>query len=1239
MRPPPLILNAQMDAPGTPPNIPGKSQKATVRRRRESIATRAREFLSAVAKGNLLEVSRKMSPQALKIAHPNTGSVALILAVLNGHKPIVEAILDYSLNTINMHDNEGRTALHYAAALYGLNQDPSLYFILLEKGAKDNLPDSEGFTAQDVRNNPGLIDMDRARYTNVYPVPRETEWEVRFASKTPQDFMNDIINGVLDMTHVPNIPEHTELIKTLTLLQSQVLGIWDAVAAEDDRSLKQLICERRMGLVRDRDGRTPLHHAYIKRRNELIDYLLYICPESADIKDERGKTPIEYSPVKPPQLVEPTTTVPDTLLAIPNRERRPSRTALLHKERFHLPAEEKAAARKRSRSEHNMRSRDPDSPEGFEPDVLSRIQNSEIRNKDYTVLEQLQIEGKGDQIWRATKHSNTQLSRHVQEFRQIQNRLSSAIEAIEQNEARRLDQLVDEDVMKTRDHRGMRLLHVAVLKEKHEIVENLAIHFSNQIDLKDPLGRTALHYAACQPNAIYDSLVDLGARKDLPDQDGITAEEYRRNPTRLVRPQSAVSSVMLRSMSTDDEFFDPDAPSEEQVDEWLAIGEVLKLEQIVLDGRGHMLKEKNTVNAASNEFLSGLTQYLTKIDAIHKAVEEGDVRRVKSLIDRPLLSTARDNYGMTPIHKALLHGQTNTVRFLLTRFPSCVNATDHAGRTPLHYAAADPNGEHMIKVLQKSGGDAFIEDKHGHTPFYYRTHGQRLNVRSMKDNAVMNQLISGQLSRPLLQDLEEDIYDWIHTGNIGKLEELVLTGYADLLLGRNHEVDDADSIGFLEVLPQYQAKIQSIHKAVETGNLRAVKLLTDRKKLSLCRDTRGLSPLHKAIVFERTDIAKYLIRNYPQSVNAMDQKKRTPLHYAAALKDGGYLYKVMRKSGADPNIYDCNGRPAKYYLKHAGEIDLAAMRLDTRAALKQVLHNRVAPSYLESSIQQWLRDGQLAKLEQLVLSGCGDLLQSRTSPHTETQAFLDRLPEYMEKIDGIHRAIKEGNLDEVKELMKTKKLAIARDRYGCTPLHSAVVHEHTDIVRYIAGHYNSVLNAPDYNKRTAMHYAAAARDGGHYLKILGKAGADPMAVDNEGRTPDYYRRNAVIDLKLIKDREEDFERINEEYLEDGGIVDSAPATPDSGSEASFVDSARLLDEDEESIGLHKLEKTMKGRIEMPTSENGVYLARTVAPVLTKALAEVLLRRPADPIGFIAEWLSKYVGEGPRRNGNGHRDAI
>ncbi|KHJ83252.1 ankyrin repeat protein [Oesophagostomum dentatum] len=154
---------------------------------------------------------------------------------------------------------------------------------------------------------------------------------------------------------------------------------------------------------------------------------------------------------------------------------------------------------------------------------------------------------------------------------------------------------------------------------------------------------------------------------------------------------------------------------------------------------------------------------------------------------------------------------------------------------------------------------------------------------------------------------------------------------------------------------------------------------------------------------------------------------------------------------------------------------------------------------------------------------------------------------FQSKIEGIHRAIKEGDLEKVKSLMTSKKLAIARDRFGCTPLHAAVVHENTEIVRYIAAHFPSVLNAPDYNKRTSMHYAAAARDGGHYLKILGKAGADPMAVDNEGRTPDYYRRNAVIDLKMLKERDEDYDVVSEEMLEEGPMLES-PASIESGSE-------------------------------------------------------------------------------------------
>ncbi|VDN27040.1 unnamed protein product [Cylicostephanus goldi] len=40
-------------------------------------------------------------------------------------------------------------------------------------------------------------------------------------------------------------------------------------------------------------------------------------------------------------------------------------------------------------------------------------------------------------------------------------------------------------------------------------------------------------------------------------QEGYSAEAFRRSPDRLRRPASADSSLMLRSMSTDDEFYDP----------------------------------------------------------------------------------------------------------------------------------------------------------------------------------------------------------------------------------------------------------------------------------------------------------------------------------------------------------------------------------------------------------------------------------------------------------------------------------------------------------------------------------------------------------------------------------------------------------------------------------------------------------------------------------------------------------
>uniref|UniRef100_A0A0R3RJ35 ANK_REP_REGION domain-containing protein n=1 Tax=Elaeophora elaphi TaxID=1147741 RepID=A0A0R3RJ35_9BILA len=583
---------------------------------------------------------------------------------------------------------------------------------------------------------------------------------------------------------------------------------------------------------------------------------------------------------------------------------------------------------------------------------------------------------------------------------------------------------------------------------------------------------------------------------------------------------------------------------------------------------------------------------------------------------------------MTPLHIAVLHGQTNTVRYLLTKYPFCVNAINHTGQTALHYAFASQAYEIMVRLLRKAGADDFIEDKFGHTPLFYQNNSNQLDFKMMiKDNDQMDELITGQMSGPLLQDLEENILDWIHTGNLRKLDDLVLIGYADLLSGRTHEVGDPDIRHFLNELPKYQSKIDGIHKAIEAANLRTIKVLVDRKKMAFCRDARHLTPLHKAIVLGQIGIAKFLIKNYPQVTNAMDENKRTPLHYAAALPDGGFVYKKMRSVGADSKIFDCNGRQPSYYLRNPGQINFKAISTEREIILDEIIRNHVTSSYLESNIRQWLNDGNVGKLEQLVLSGCGDLLSGRVTNNLNSKAFLDHLNIYLDEIDEIHKAIKKGDLRCVKELISSKKLALARNRLGHTPLHTAIIYEQTEIIRHIASNFPSVINSSDYNKRTPMHYAAATHDGGHYIKILIKAGADSNALDNEGHTPHYYGLNSVINLELLRktdDKDSDV-AVAENFVFEQTMprIDSALSS-DSGSSNISISTRGQEERD-----LYKFENDISQLVPgSSTSSNGIYLARTVAPVLTKALTEVLLQRPIDPILFIANWLTNYSENNP-----------
>ena len=91
------------------------------------------------------------------------------------------------------------------------------------------------------------------------------------------------------------------------------------------------------------------------------------------------------------------------------------------------------------------------------------------------------------------------------------------------------------------------------------------------------------------------------------------------------------------------------------------------------------------------------------------------------------LALSRDQYGATPLHKAVLFYQPKLVKLISEKFPlttkvgipitishtttATCQAKDQEGRTPLHYAAALHDSGIFYRYLLKCGADELIQDK------------------------------------------------------------------------------------------------------------------------------------------------------------------------------------------------------------------------------------------------------------------------------------------------------------------------------------------------------------------------------------------------------------------------------------------------------------------------------------------------------------------------------------------------
>ncbi|CAG9761050.1 unnamed protein product [Ceutorhynchus assimilis] len=169
-------------------------------------------------------------------------------------------------------------------------------------------------------------------------------------------------------------------------------------------------------------------------------------------------------------------------------------------------------------------------------------------------------------------------------------------------------------------------------------------------------------------------------------------------------------------------------------------------------------------------------------------------------------------------------------------------------------------------------------------------------------------------------------------------------------------------------------------------------------------------------------------------------------------------------------------------------------------------------------IKQLIRNGDIEKLEQVVLEGQGKKLVGEYSADYKTRMFLKSVPALMSKISLLHDSLNSDRLSELQSILdeepeRKKKLAMAKDESGVGLLHKAVYYDLKSIYRWLIDKFPHTVNLRDSEGRTAYFYSLMCKEPGAVQKLLTVAGADPYVQDYRQHSTKYYQSH-MAELEL-----------------------------------------------------------------------------------------------------------------------------
>lgn len=151
-----------------------------------------------------------------------------------------------------------------------------------------------------------------------------------------------------------------------------------------------------------------------------------------------------------------------------------------------------------------------------------------------------------------------------------------------------------------------------------------------------------------------------------------------------------------------------------------------------------------------------------------------------------------------------------------------------------------------------------------------------------------------------------------------------------------------------------------------------------------------------------------------------------------------------------------------------------------------------------SNIRIWIHDKDIDKLMRVVLEGHGHRLRNEVASNTKVKRFLEYVPHFQGLIKQIHQAVISNDIETLQ--VKTSapvpaQMLNCKDINGLTPLMKAAGLGHTKIVEYLLAMHPDAAREVDNSGKSALHYAAIAKNNDRVFNLLVQAGVDEFATD------------------------------------------------------------------------------------------------------------------------------------------------